>query len=164
MTEKQDRNNRSGTADSANPLDLAGLTLEDLVPHRGTMLLLDTVLEVDTKHAMTLSTVKPSWPLFGQGGVAPLICVELAAQTAGVCNGWERVHSLGLDSNQMGWLVAVKKAEFHVGPLPQGTIIRARAENTLVFDRFREVTSVLYWDAQVVAEVVLQLFQAETEI
>lgn len=88
MTEKQARNERSGKAESVHPIDLADLTLEDLVPHRGTMLLLDSVLEVDRNHAMTLSTVKPSWPLLAEGGVAPLICVELAAQTAGVCNGW----------------------------------------------------------------------------
>jgi predicted hotdog family 3-hydroxylacyl-ACP dehydratase len=144
MTEKQARNERSGKAESDHHIELADLTLEDLVPHRGTMLLLDSVLE--------------------EGGVAPLICVELAAQTAGVCNGWERIHSLGLDSNQTGWLVAVKKAEFHAGPLPLGTTITARAENTMVFDRFREVTSVLYRDDQLIAEIVLQLFQAETEL
>jgi predicted hotdog family 3-hydroxylacyl-ACP dehydratase len=164
MTEKQARNERSGKAESDHHIELADLTLEDLVPHRGTMLLLDSVLEVDRNHAMTQSTVKPSWPLLEEGGVAPLICVELAAQTAGVCNGWERIHSLGLDSNQTGWLVAVKKAEFHAGPLPLGTTITARAENTMVFDRFREVTSVLYRDDQLIAEIVLQLFQAETEL
>lgn len=64
----------------------------------------------------------------------------------------------------MGWLVAVKKAEFHAGLLPLGTAITARAENTMVFDRFREVTSVLHRDDQLIAEVVLQLFQAETEL
>ena len=164
MTDKHDPNNRNDENRPAEALRLADLTLEDLVPHRGNMLLLDSVLEVDTKHAVTQSTVKASWPLVEDGRVAPLICVELAAQTAGVCNGWERVHSLGLDSNQMGWLVAVKKANFHVGPLPLGTVVRGRAENTMVFDRFREVTSVLSREDRVIAEVVLQLFQAETEL
>jgi len=163
MPEQQVPNQRNEGKTSAQSLRLADLTLEDLLPHRGKMLLLDTVLEVETAHAVTLSTVKSSWPLCEQGSVASLICVELAAQTAGVCNGWERIHSLGMDSDQMGWLVAVKKAEFKVGSLPLGATIRARAENTMAFDRFREVTSILHRDDQVIAEVVLQLFQAATE-
>ena len=138
----------------------ADLTLEDLLPHRGVMLLIGNVLEVDAGHAVTLSTVDDGWPMADQDGVSPLIAVELAAQTAGVCNGWERIQSRGLDSDQMGWLVAVKRADFYIEQLAIGSIVRARAENTLVFDKFREVTSQLYLEDLLIAEVVLQLYQA----
>jgi len=138
----------------------ANLTIEDLLPHRDAMLLIDEVLEVDATHALTLSTVRPDWPLTDAWGAESLICVELAAQTAGVCNGWERIHTLGLDSDPMGWLVAVKRADFFIDRLPLGGRIEARAENTLVFDKFREVTSQLHQDGQLVASVVLQLYQA----
>lgn len=138
----------------------ADLTMEDLLPHRGAMLLIGSVLEVDAGHAVTLSTVDREWPMADRDGVSPLIAVELAAQTAGVCNGWERIQSRGLESDQVGWLVAVKRADFYIEQLAIGSIIRARAENTLVFDKFREVTSQLYHDDLLIAEVVLQLYQA----
>ena len=141
-------------------VQLADLTLEDLLPHRPGMLLLDTVVEVDATRAVTLSTVATTWPLAGPQGAPPLLCIELAAQTAGVCNGWDRVQTQGRASNQMGWLVAVKRAEFHVPLLPLGATIRAEAENTLVFANFRENSGHLFVDGQLAAEVILQLYQA----
>ncbi|MBM9612953.1 hypothetical protein JWJ90_01485 [Desulfobulbus rhabdoformis] len=143
-----------------NAMELAQLSLEDLLPHRDGMLLIDEVLEVDTVQARTLSRVSADWPLTGPDGAESLICVELAAQTAGVCNGWDRIQNRGLDSDQMGWLVAVKRADFFVDHLPLGGSIEASAKNTLVFDKFREVESQLHQDGQLVASVVLQLFQA----
>lgn len=141
-------------------IERADLTLEDLLPHRSTMLLIDEVLEVDAVHAVTLSTVRPDWPLTDAQGAESLICVELAAQTAGVCNGWDRIQNRGVDSDQMGWLVAVKRADFFIDRLPLGGRIEARAENTLVFDKFREVTSKLHQNGRLAASVVLQLYQA----
>jgi len=143
-----------------NAIEGSGLTVEDLLPHRGAMLLIGEVLEVDDLHAVTLSTVAATWPLADGQGVPPLILIELAAQTAGICNGWNRIRTQGLDSEQMGWLVAVKRAKFFIDHLPLGSVLRARAENTLVFDKFREVTSQLHHKDQLVAEVVLQLYQA----
>nr|WP_320011250.1 hypothetical protein [uncultured Desulfobulbus sp.] len=143
-----------------NAMELAHLQIEDLVPHRDRMLLIGEVLEVNTIQARTVSSVNANWPLTGPEGAEPLICVELAAQTAGVCNGWDRIKNRGLDSEQMGWLVAVKRAEFFVDFLPLGSSIEASAKNTLVFDKFREVESQLHQDGQLVASVVLQLFQA----
>lgn len=137
----------------------ANLRIEDLLPHRGTLLLIEQVLEVTAAHARTLSTVRPEWPLTDARGAQSLICVELAAQTAGVCNGWSRIRSQGLDSDQSGWLVAVKQADFFVDRLPLGGRIEARAENTLVFDKFREVASQLSLDGRRTASVVLQLLQ-----
>ena len=68
-------------------LNLSDLTLEDLLPHRGNMLLIKKILEVDSAHALTLCQVERSWPMAEDKGVHSLILVELAAQTAGVCNG-----------------------------------------------------------------------------
>lgn len=142
------------------PVQLADLTLEDLLPHRSGMLLLDTVVEVDTTRAVTLSTVASSWPLAGPLGAPALLCIELAAQTAGVCNGWDRIQTQGRESNQMGWLVAIKRAEFHIPLLPLGAVIRAEAQNTLVFANFRENSGRLFLDGRLAAEVILQLYQA----
>ncbi len=142
------------------PIQLADLTLEDLLPHRAGMLLIGSVVEVDATRAMTLSTVSAAWPLAGPAGAPSLLLIELAAQTAGVCNGWDRIQTQGMESNQMGWLVAVKRAEFYAPLLPLGATIRTEAENTLVFANFRENSSRLFLDETLVAEVTLQLYQA----
>lgn len=134
-------------------------TLEELLPHRNGMLLLGVVVEVDSTQAITVSRVRPEWPMADAYGVAPLICVELAAQTAGVCNGWDRIQHRGLDSDQMGWLVAVKRADFFLEHLPFGLELLATAKNTLVFEQFREVESEIHASDQLVAKVVLQLYQ-----
>lgn len=136
------------------------LSIEDLLPHRGPMLLITQVLEVDAEHAVTLSRVADSWPMVDAGGSHPLILIELAAQTAGICNGWERVQSKGLDSDKMGWLVGIKKAELFIDSLPLGSEIISSAENSFKFESLREVTCRQHLDDRLIGTMILQLFQA----
>lgn len=139
---------------------LSDLNLEDLLPHRGAMLLVKEIIAVDSKTARALFLVDISWPMADEHGVHPLILVELAAQTAGVCNGWDRIQTKGRDSDQMGWLVGIKKADFFIDSLPFGSIITARAENTYSFENLREVSCELHMDNQMIGRATLQLFQA----
>ena len=143
-----------------NGIKISDLTLEDLLPHRGHMMLLEKVLEADSKHALTLSRVRKSWPMAGDRGVDPLILIELAAQTAGVCNGLDRIQTKGLESEQMGWLVGIKKTEFFIHSLPFGSKIISRAENTYNFENLREVCCELHIENKLICKSVLQLFQA----
>ncbi|WP_458776689.1 hypothetical protein [Desulforhopalus sp. 52FAK] len=143
-----------------NSMTISDLTLEDVLPHRGHMMLLEKVLEVDTKHALTLCRVKESWPMADERGVDPLILIELAAQTAGVCNGLDRIQSKGPDSEKMGWLVGVKKTEFFIQSLPFGSEIIASAENTYSFENLREVSCELHIANKLICRSTLQLFQA----
>jgi predicted hotdog family 3-hydroxylacyl-ACP dehydratase len=143
-----------------NTITFSDLTLEDLLPHRGHMLFVEKVLEVDSKQALTLCRVKKSWPMADEAGVHPLILVELAAQTAGVCNGWDRIQTKGLDSDQMGWLVGVKKTEFLIDHLPFGCEILTRAVNSHSFEKLREVVCEQHMNNILICKSTLQLFQA----
>lgn len=140
---------------------LSDLTLENLLPHRGRMLLIRDILEVDAEHAVTRSVVDESWPMVKGDGVHPLVLVELAAQTAGVCNGWGRIQSRGLDSNQMGWLVGIKKTDFFIDTLQVGCSVITRSENTYNFENLREVSCTMYLDETLIGRATLQLFQAK---
>lgn len=144
-----------------NTRTLSDLCLEDLLPHRGRMMLIREILEVDADHAVTRCVVDKSWPLAKGEVVRSLILVELGAQTAGVCNGWDRVQTQGLDSNPMGWLVGIKKAEFFIDNLPVGSSVIARAENTYNFENLREVFCEMHLDDKLIGQATLQLFQAE---
>lgn len=141
-------------------ITFSDLTLEDLLPHRGHMLLVEKVLEVDRTHASTLCRVKDSWPMANDNGVHPLILIELAAQTAGVCNGWDRIQSKGLDSDKMGWLVGIKKTEIFINTLPFGSEIISSAENSYNFENLREVSCEQHIDNKLIGKMLLQLFQA----
>jgi len=141
-------------------MTLSDLTLEDLLPHRGPMLLIEKVLEVDATHALTLCRVAQSWPMADEKGVHPLVLIELAAQTAGVCNGWDRVRTKGLDSDKMGWLVGIKKTEIFTDCLPFGGEIITRAENSYSFENLREVSCEQRMGDILICKSTLQLFQA----
>ncbi len=143
-----------------NILPLSHISLEDLLPHRGNMLLVSEILEVDRQHALAICWVDKSWPLADENGISSLILVELAAQTAGVCNGWDRIQTKGLDSEKMGWLVGIKKADFFIDYLPFGGKILSRAENIYSFSNLREVSCEQHLDNTLIGRMTLQLFQA----
>lgn len=139
---------------------LSDLSLEDLLPHRGHMMLVEKVLEVDAEHALTLCHVGISWPMADADGVHSLILIELAAQTAGVCNGWDRIQTKGIGSDKMGWLVGIKKAELFIDYLPIGSDVISRAENSYNFGNLREVSCTQHIDDKLIGKMTLQLFQA----
>ncbi len=143
-----------------NTIPLSHISLEDLLPHRGNMMLISEVLEVDRQHALTISRVERFWPMADDHGVISLVLVELAAQTAGVCNGWDRIQTKGLDSEKMGWLVGIKKAEFFIDYLPLGGKILSLAENLYNFSNLREVSCRQHMDNTLIGSMTLQLFQA----
>ncbi|MBU0943113.1 MAG: hypothetical protein KJ804_12690 [Proteobacteria bacterium] len=140
--------------------ELSGITLDDLLPHRDAMVLIDEIVEVDSRHALTSSLISASYPLVDENGVQALIMVELAAQTAGVCNGLERIKSQGIDSNQMGWLVGVKRAHFYIEHIALGSRVYTRSENSHNYENLREVSCVVHLDERLIGEMTLQLFQA----
>jgi len=136
--------------------------IEDLIPHRGSMLLLDEILTVDPQAAVSKARVKETWPLFDGSGVSALILVELVAQTCGLSNGLGRILEKGPDSEKTGFLVGIKTAALHVETLPVGTLIITEARNRFEFESFREVEGVARAGDDILGEVTLQVMQAET--
>ncbi len=139
---------------------LSEISLEDLLPHRDNMMLVNEVLEVDRKHALTICRVNESWPMADKNGVCSLVLVELAAQTAGICNGWDRIQTKGLHSEKLGWLVGIKKADLFIDFLPIGGTVLSRAENVHNFGNLREVSCLQHLDHTLIGSMTLQLFQA----
>jgi predicted hotdog family 3-hydroxylacyl-ACP dehydratase len=141
---------------------ISGFSLEDILPHRGDMLLLENVIVVEETFAVTDTRVSERWPMAERHGVSPLIMVELAAQSAGVCNGLARIKKQGRDSSAKGWLVGVKKARFFVDDfLCLGGRLTIRSENRHEFDMLREVYCEVRLNGGVIGEITLQLIQAE---
>ncbi len=138
------------------------LNIEDLLPHRDRMLLIDEILEIDDKAAVTRATVTDQWPLCDGQAVDSLILIELVAQTAGINNSWVRVKKRGQDSEKKGWLVGIKRSRFFVESLAVNDLIITRAENQFEYEGYRHVSGIARIGDVIVGEVSLQLFQTDS--
>ena len=140
-------------------MKLDDISIEDLLPHRGRMLLIDEVLEVTDTTAVTCATVTDKWPLFDGQVVDSLILIELVAQTAGVNNGWVRIKQHGLDSEKKGWLVGIKQSRFLVESVALNDRIITRAENQFEYEGYRQILGTARIDKMLIGEVALQVIQ-----
>ena len=132
--------------------------IEDLIPHRERLKLIDTITFVDQEHAVTRATVKESWPLYSGDAVSAIVLIELAAQTAGVCIGWnEKMKTSGSKGEARGWLVGIRKAHFYVDKIPLGSCITTRSENRLVVENYKEIAASASIGEKLVGEISLQI-------
>jgi len=136
--------------------------IENLIPHRGPMQLIDTIVSVDRKQAVTRTTVKEGWPLFSGNAVSAIVLVELAAQTAGVCIGWnEKMKTGGPKTKAEGWLVGIKKARFLIEKISLDTRITTHSGIHLVVDNYKEIAATASINQKPIAEIYLQILQKE---
>jgi len=134
---------------------------DNLLPHRGSMRLVDEILAVDARQAVTRSAITDRWPLFKDAAVSSLVCIELVAQTAGISNCWDGVQKQGEQFSNRGWLVGIKEAVFHLDTLPLSAPIITRSRNSFTYEGYREIVGTVEIGSEIVAEVQLQLIQSE---
>ena len=103
------------------------LTIEDIIPHRDGMLLIGEVVSIGEDDAVTCSTVSSRWPLTDEQGAQNIVLLELAAQTAGICNGLQLRLEEGPDGGRKGWIVGIKSAQFKVSRIPLETPITVKS-------------------------------------
>ena len=157
-----------------NPLDNPSIT--DLLPHRGRMLLIHEIVQIDKDSAVSRSVVNDQWPTFDGAGVSPLLIgrrtpkqdtlliIELVAQTSGLNNGLDRLKKEGQGTETKGWLVGIKKAILHVDTLELGMVVTTRAKNSFKFEGFREIEGQAMIGQQVAGEVTLQVVRADGDL
>ena len=138
-------------------------SIEDLLPHRNGMLLIEEILEGDQKAAVSRAVVNENWPLCDGLRVNSLVLIEVAAQTAGICAGLARIRERGLDSDKKSWLVGIKRSRFYVASLSLNDTIITRAENSFEYEGYRQIASTSRVGSKVVGEVELQAIQADTD-
>ncbi len=145
-----------------NERTLTEVRIEELIPHRSRMKLIDEVVEVDEEAAVTESVVKKNWPLFEGNSVNPLILIELVAQTAGACVGWKEAVREGLDiEGRTGWLVGIKRALFYLDKIPLNARIQINSKRSFSFENYYEILGIAKIDSQVVGEVKLQIVRPD---
>lgn len=141
-----------------NPQDVRP---ETILPHRGRMLLIDEILELDDDGAATRSVVTERWPFFNGRDVNTIVLIELVAQTAGVHNGWIRDKLHGPAADKKGWIVGIRQARLMVNAIPLGTELITRAKNQMEFEGFRDIFGTVAMETQIVAEIAIQLLRSD---
>ena len=142
------------------PMNATELTPESLLPHRRPMLLVDEILTLDDRCAVTRSTVRGDWPLCDGREASAVVLIELVAQTSGIHNGYIRGKVEGLAADKRGWIVGVRRAQWDLDRLAVGTRIVTRTENTMEFEGFRDVVGRVEIDGRPAADITLQLLRA----
>lgn len=132
------------------------IDIEELIPHRNRMKLINKVIEIDSESAVTESIVTRQWPLFEDNSVNTIILIEIVAQTAGVYVGWKGKKEEE-NTGGKGWLVGIKKAVFSLDKIPLNTRIIARSKKTFSFEDFYEFLGIAKIGSDVIGEIVLQV-------
>jgi predicted hotdog family 3-hydroxylacyl-ACP dehydratase len=136
------------------------LGIEALIPHRGPMRLVERIVTADDHQAVTEARVAATWPLRTAEGVAALVLVELAAQTAGVLIGRrERLRREALTEGA-GWLVGIREARLHVDELLLGSVVRTQVQAAYTYETYTQVSARATVANRPVGDIVLQVFWA----
>jgi predicted hotdog family 3-hydroxylacyl-ACP dehydratase len=144
-----------------NPKDVRP---ENILPHRGRMLLIDEILDVDDDGAVTRSRVTEKWPFFNGRDVNAIVLIELVAQTAGVHNGWIREKLHGPAADKKGWIVGIRQARLAVNAIPLGAGLIARTKNQMEFEGFRDIYGTVEMETHIVAEIAIQLLRSDATV
>lgn len=132
--------------------------IEELIPHRPPMLLVDQLLTARTGECISATTVASDWPLLSTAGASSICLIEVAAQTAAALMGWEG--NQGAGSSGRGYLVGVKKAAWSRPGLEPGTSLLTRVERLVLKDDYAVFSATIFDESRLVATIHLQAMLA----
>jgi predicted hotdog family 3-hydroxylacyl-ACP dehydratase len=155
------RNDRLKYATTRIVMPVENIRIEDLIPHRDGMKLVDDILEVNEEMARTSSVVTEAWPVDEADLLNPVILVELVAQTSGVQEGW-KANRKGKGGTK-GWLVGIKKAAFFTDAIPLGTVLTTTVRTLYALQTYAVFAGTVEAASKVLAEVEVQVFREEDD-
>ncbi len=138
------------------------IDIEQLIPHRDRMKLIDEIIESDNEKAVTKSLVTNKWPLFKETYVDSIIIIELIAQTASVCIGYKELKKEDCKLGGKGWLVGIKNASFFLHKIPLNSRIITCSTINFNFDNYTQILGTAKVDSQLIGEVNLQVMRSES--
>ena len=135
------------------------IEIEQLIPHRKRMKLIDEVLEIDDQKVITLSIVNERWPLVYNNTVHPIILIEIVAQTAAVVVGNKKLKESSKGAS--GYLVGIKTADFFVENIPVGSRLECRVNLLYNLEIYGVFTGTVYSGNEIQGKIEIQVFSPE---
>jgi predicted hotdog family 3-hydroxylacyl-ACP dehydratase len=103
------------------------LPIENYLPHRGRMVLLDRVLEAGTGRVVCAVALREDSPFCRDGKVPAYVGIEYMAQAAGALVGWES-REKG-EPVKTGFLVSAREYASRVDGFPAGATLAVEARD-----------------------------------
>jgi len=139
---------------------MTDINIDELLPHRDRMKLVDEVIEVNEQTAVTRSTVTENWPLFEEDYVNPIVLIELVAQTAGISLGWTELKNMEINPKREGWLVGIKEAAFYLERIPLNSRIITESRKIFDFDNYKEISGIARIKGEIAGKITVQVVQS----
>ncbi|MBV8249500.1 MAG: hotdog family protein [Comamonas sp.] len=108
------------------------LPIENYVPHRGVMLLLDRLLQADSESAQAQVTVPRDGLFLQDAGMPAWVGLEYMAQTVAAWAGWQAVQAQ--QPVKLGFLLGTRKYQAHCSRFAPGAVLRVAVRSELVGD------------------------------
>lgn len=132
------------------------IAIDDLIPHRGRMQLIGSIVQASNDSAVTSSVVADTWPLCDGGYVNAISLIEVAAQTAGVLSCWKKGESRS--SFIAGMLTGIKSAEFFIDKVPLQAELTTTATTMYSLGDYEAIEATVMQGNQCLCNVHLQIF------
>lgn len=140
----------------------AEFPLEDYLLQRDRMMLIDVIVDTDGEKATTRSVTTRQWPLYENGGINPIVIVELVAQTAGASIRFEEIRTRKDENNKGGgFIVGIKEAFFFMPAIPVDTTIITHSSKERVHLNYAEYSGFSTVDNTEAGRVTLQVLRTE---
>ena len=133
------------------------MNIEDLIPQRDRMKLLDEVADVNGHLAVTSARVSERWPLCRGAYVDPIVLIEIVAQTAAVFISCKKGIKTG--GSRRGWIVGIKKADFFVDRIPLDTVLITTVKDLYHLDQYSVLEGEVTAKAKALCRVQIQVFR-----
>jgi predicted hotdog family 3-hydroxylacyl-ACP dehydratase len=106
--------------------------IRSLVPHSGTMVLLDRVISADENSLCAEVAIHPRSLFYTDGGVGAWVGIEFMAQAIGAYAGYRaRLHG---EPIKIGFLLGTRRYESRRPFFPQGSVLRIYIKRVLESD------------------------------
>lgn len=136
---------------------MINIDIDEIIPHRDRMKLIQEILEADNEKAITASVVNERWPLYSDNAVNPIVLVEIVAQTAGIAAGYKNIKETG--KGVEGWVVGIKKADFFIDKILSGTRLISKVELLYDHDTYGVFHGSVTSEAGKLAEMDIQILR-----
>jgi 1-acyl-sn-glycerol-3-phosphate acyltransferase len=134
------------------------LPAEPLIPHRLRMRLINWVKRPTQNALQVETTVTEEWPLYDNGEVSSIICIELAAQAISALSTWRRGEGA---RPRVGLLVGIKEAEFSKSSVPVGIRLHIEIKELSHVGDYAVFEGKVRSDSDSFCKIIIQVMEPE---
>jgi predicted hotdog family 3-hydroxylacyl-ACP dehydratase len=135
---------------------MAVASVEQMIPHRGRMKLIESIVSISKDIAVTSAAVSGTWPLCSGESVSPIVLIEVVAQTAAALSLWKKGESRSAIT--AGMLTGIKSAEFFVDEVPLKAVLTTTATIMYCLDDYEAIEGTVMMGEICLCKVQLQVF------